>query len=464
MEAIVSDPKPGFPVVAAIVIATVCLLNPVHDTDLFWQVTFGERIVVSGGPIHTEPFYPDAIGRPIIPIYWLAQVYDALIVRVGGFELLTLLDTVVWAMAFTIPAWQAGRHFGRPCGLAAVVGFFTASAFYMLRPQSFAMLGMGLLLALLLTDWRSLVKITLGIIIMLLWQNSHPSVIVAGVMLLPFVVVGWWRRIDGQPWAESILLLLVPLAMIATPAGTAIFELMRINTDRVALFGVNEWQPIYHESNRRVITRTVIGIVLTLIAIVVLAIRKRLTFDQLPFLLLVLGFAILTMWSHRFVVFFGIVCIPFWVLIRTPLTVSKPTHRAWWVVVLVSLIASMIGLKTNRLPLWNDWFPIPAVEVLKREHLTGPVFVTTEWGGLISYHGMSPLMDGRYFARTRAECEWYFDALRGTVSVDDIEQRHHPVAFFLTPDCPILDASLAKHPGWRLIHRDDTAIVYVRLN
>ncbi len=451
---------PAYPVPAAIAIAIVCLLNPVHDTDLFWQVSFGERLLAQRGPVFAEPFYPDAIGRPIVPIYGLAQVMDAAVVRMGGFESLKLLDALIWAAAFTMPAWVAGRRFGQTGNLAALWGFFPASTFTMLRPQSLALLGAGLLVALLLSRCSIRRKLILGLLIMVVWQNAHPSVVMAAFILLPFVVIGWWRRM--APVAETLLLLLVPVAMIATPAGTDVLSLMKINADRVALFGISEWMPVYHASNRGVITRTVIGLALQLLLIVSCVVRfpafdVRIQNHALIFVGMALGFLLMTILSHRIVLFFGVISVPLAMLIPHP--PPRPAGRMGWPLLAMVVVVSWFGLKTGRLPLMNDWFPLEAARALKAHQPAGPVFVTTEWGGLVSYHGMSPLMDGRYFARTHGECERYLATIRGEEPIDPAA-----VACFLTPDYKTLNRRMDVDPAWRVLYRDDNATVYVRRN
>lgn len=466
--------------VAFLIVAFVCLRNPVHDTDLFWQVSFGRLMLATGGPVVAEPFYPDAEGRPIVPIYGLTQLADAVCLRVGGWPMLKIVDAVVWALAFTLPAIAASRRFGRPSTAAMLVGFFAASAFYMTRPQSYAMLGFGALIAVLLSEWKTTTKVMTGAAILVLWQNFHPSAIVGGLLLAGPVAMGWLVRFraDGpSPWAETLLLAVVPVAMLATPAGTGVFDLMSINTDRVELFGVNEWLPIYHPSNRGVNLRSVVGLLLFAGALVwsfaghVSNVPGQDgTFQTCPaqtltWAFVAIGFAAMTIVSHRFVVFFGIVVIPFGTRLRRPQAEVRLPWPATSIVLALALIAARWGIATERLPIFNAWFPLAAVDRLVDENLEGPVFTTTEWGGLISYRGfptLRPLMDGRYFARTRPECEQYWADVHGRTSIDAIVARHRPVAFLLTPDYPALIPMLERHPDWRLLHADDHATVFVR--
>jgi hypothetical protein len=117
------------------------------------------------------------------------------------------------------------------------------------------------------------------------------------------------------------------------------------------------------------------------------------------------------------------------------------------------------------LPLWNTWFPLDAAAALERENVNGPIFTTTEWGGLLTdrgYPGWRVTHDGRYYARTHAECRWYLDAIKGEVPVEEIETRHQPVAFFLPPERDKLIQNLLASGRWRQVYADPLAIVIVR--
>lgn len=457
--------------VAFVLAAAFALINPVHDTDVFWQVKFGDLMLKRGRPVWTEPFYLDAPDRPSIPVSPLAQVWYAVVRRVGGWELVKLLDAVFWALAFTIPALAARRSFegsrGWPAAVAIVMGAVTASKFYMLRPQTFAMLGLGTFLAVILSGWSTRWKVLIGAVVLVIWQNLHPSAIVGGMIAGIFVSIGWlFAFFNGRPkpWSETFLIPLSVVAMFATPAGTDILTVMRENGDRVALFGVTEWLPLFDPANRGVRAMSVLGIGITAIA---MAIRWR--HVDLIWIAATIVLGGLTVWSHRFVVFFAVAAVPVWVqACSSRLPSASPVRYATRAHLLLTVLffgPAFAALRAGRLPLWNAWFPLEAAAALERESVDGPIFTTTAWGGLITdrgFPGWRVTHDGRYYARTHDECRWYLAAISGEVAVEEIEARHRPVAFFLPPEQGKLIQNLIATGRWRHVYADSLAVVIVR--
>jgi hypothetical protein len=451
--------------------ASFALLNPVHDTDLFWQVKFGDLMLDRGGPVWTEPFYPDATDRRSIPVSPLAQIWYAVVRRIGGWELVKLLDAVLWALAFTIPALAARRKYdisrGWPAAIAIVIGALTASKFYMTRPQTFAMLGMGTFLAVILANGSLRWKVAIGAVVLVVWQNLHPSAIVGGMVSGILASIGWlFTFIQGRPkpWSEALFVLLSLAAMFATPAGTDILQVMRDNNDRVAVFRVTEWLPLFDPANQGVRTPSLIGLSLTAIMMVIR--WRRIDMAWMSVAIVLAG---LTVWSHRFVVFFGVAAVPVWVqawsgLVPSPITVRFAT-RVHLLLMVAWLGLAYAGLRAGRLPLWNAWFPLEAIAALEREQVSGPIFTTTNWGGLLTdrgFPGWRVTHDGRYYARTHEECRWYLEAIHGDVPVEAIEQRHRPVAFFLSPEHTKLAQNLLATDRWRQSYADPFAVVIVR--
>ena len=459
--------------VACSLIAGYALLNPVHDTDLFWQAHFGDLAIAQRGPVRAEPIYPDAPGRPIVPIYGLAQVWYAYVRTVGGWELVKLLDALVWAAAFVIPASAAQRRYDPsgswPGAVAAAIACVAASKFYMTRPQTFAMLGFGVLLAILMSDrptWRKLIAgFTLGV----LWQNAHPSVVVGVLAVAIHVAAGWarvWLNRGDRPVAATLLVPLLAATVFATPAGFDILAVMRDNTERVRQFGVTEWLPLFHPANRGVNIPAVFGLTVTGLAMVVR--WRRLAGADAA---VALAFAALTVWSHRFVVFFAVASVPVWVRVLTPEvpTPLLPRFRSWLPTVVPGcLVPVAFGLLlAGKLPLWNDWLPLDGVDFLKREALRGTIFTETQWGGLLTDRGdpsWHVSHDGRYFARTTDECDWYVRAHRGDVPIGEIESTFRPTAFFLSGEMSGLRRRLIDTERWVLIRQNERSAIYLRKN
>src|SRR5262249_48656741 len=124
--------------------------RPIHDVDIFWQVRLGEMTLQRGRLVETEPFSAAHAGEPLAPLSWLAQVLYALPRRVGGWPLRPRFDAAVGAggsraVGLSVRRDEAGEA---ALAVALALGFMAALPFASLRPQSWAVLCFGLLLAL----------------------------------------------------------------------------------------------------------------------------------------------------------------------------------------------------------------------------------------------------------------------------------------------------------------------------
>ena len=115
---------------------------------------------------------------------------------------------------------------------------------------------------------------------------------------------------------------------------------------------------------------------------------------------------------------------------------------------------------------WGQGLPLEAAEYLRNHDLPGQMFNSYNWGGYLiwSLYPEKPVfIDGR--------TDLY--ALNGTV-LADYSQVHwirpgweeildrYDTGFVVTEHTGLLDTVLAERAGWRVIHRDDLAVIYQR--
>ena len=180
-------------------------------------------MMVHDGTSWPATLSPSPIRRSLPPLCWLAQVVYALLYPVGGWPLLQIVDNLMFASAFMIAAFSVRSSEARSTAVAAAMGlgFLVALPHNSLRPQTFALLGMALLLALRGSAWPTWSKIVAGAVILLLWQNLHPSVVVAGIVLAALLVADvweWWRGEKPELLGvDAGLLACVAVAQFATP-------------------------------------------------------------------------------------------------------------------------------------------------------------------------------------------------------------------------------------------------------
>ena len=140
------------------------LLRPIHDVDIFWQLKLGELVLDHGALVTTEPFAASHLGEPLAQLAWLGQIVLAAVRRIGGWPSLQLFDALLWLGGFCAAGWAVRRSMAAPAGVVAAVmlAFPFALPYSSLRPQSFAVLGFGLLIALLTAQLRWQAKLLLG--------------------------------------------------------------------------------------------------------------------------------------------------------------------------------------------------------------------------------------------------------------------------------------------------------------
>jgi hypothetical protein len=446
------------------------LLRPVYDVDIFWQLKLGELILANRGPVPAEPFAAAHLGEPLPPLAWLGQAAYARARLLGGWDAVRVFDAVVWVGGFAAVA-AACRRTGTPplAVLVAVgVGFMAALPCASLRPQSFAALGFGLLLALLRLDPPPARALLFAAPLLVLWQNLHPSVTVAAVALGSAAGVGWVRWAAGYrapPWALTGLTALVAAALLATPAGWSVLAVSADNARMSLALGVNEWRPPWVPGNRSA------GLTFAAAAAAAgwLLARhlRRIDWEELaPAVAL---FA-LTLTAHRFALFFGLALVP--VLARclsagrgepgrSPEPASGRVHPGRLLPFLV-VPAALLVRPTH----FHESLPLAGVAVLKDTGVVGTVYCHYSWGGPLidaGYPDWVVAFDGRYYRYGPDEWGRYAAGVRGEVGLAELDRAYRPAAYFLRPGLDdVLIAELRADGGWREVHADRVCAAFVR--
>ena len=444
------------------------LLRPVFDTDIFWQLKLGELILAARHPITTEPFAVTHLGEPLPAVAWLAQALMAAVRLAWGWTGLRVFDALLWLGGF-IAAGEAARRRGADplaIAMALALGFALALPAASIRPQSFAGLGFGLLLLLLHAPSSMPRKATIGAILLVLWQNLHPSVSLATVILAATAAAGWigarlrWWSFDAR--APALLAAIAAAAMFTTPDGFSIMAISARNASASVANGASEWFPVWAAGNRGFVP-SFAGI--ALIAIVI-AWRGRARIGPLDFMpaliLLVLGAG-----AVRFVFFLGIALIPPLALALMPGIERTKFSRRTSLLTVAALAAAAALTCTIRPTRFSEAIPRQCLAALKATGVRGTIYAHSGWGGPaidVGFPAWRVAYDGRYYRYSAAEWARYHATSAGKVRLDWLERTYRPAAYLLKPgrDEGLIAQLRASPANWRTLNVTPGCSAFVR--
>ena len=442
----------------------VLLLRAVWDVDIFWQLRLGELILAAGRPILREPFAITHLGEPMPAIAWLGQAGFAAVRQAFGWSGLRVFDALCWCGGFWAVAAACRRQGATAAGvvLALGLGMIAALPAASIRPQSYAALCFGALLALLKLNLKAWQTVALGFPLLILWQNLHPSASIAVVALGVHGLAGWiaWYRDRQQarPLAATILTPLALLALVLTPDGFAGFAASARNAQASIAVGASEWLPLWIPDNFKNAVPVVVVALLTLRS----AWRQR---DALSCsdLAIMMALLVLTVTAYRFVLFWAIATVP---VIASASKQGAGSRHTPWAIMLASLALVAITLPLIQPTRFSDNLPLAAVARLKQTPAQGTVFTEPEFAGVLldeGYPRWHVSYDGRYYRYTDDEWGRYGQILDGSFGLRAIERLYHPAAFVLRPSHSRALSQALDRPGsgWQRIWSDPGTAVWI---
>lgn len=451
-------------VLAPAVILSLLLMRPVWDVDIFWQLRLGEMILQHHGPILSEPFAASHVGEPMPAMAWLAQAFYAGARLLGGWDALRVFDALCWLGGFCAVAAACRAKGAAPLAtmIALLVSVMAALTTASVRPQSFAVLCFGVLLALLRLKLRPLVTVLLAVALLVLWQNLHPSVIVGAVALGASAAGGWlawWRdRTGPMPLAATILAPIAAAAMFATPDGLSILAVSARNAQASLEINVSEWLPMWEPSNRDNSLP-----ILTAMAITLWLVVRNPTRIRLTELAVAVALFVMTLVTIRFVLFWAIAIVPVIARAAAEPTPSRMAVPRW--VAPLALAAAALAMPVARPTHFHESLPMAAIERLRQENVRGVIYADFPYGGPLidaGYPDWRVAFDGRYYRYTSEEWRFNGRVESGEAGLGDILRKWRVAAFLLkvSHNTP-LARELARTPGWKRIWDKDGIVVYV---
>ncbi|MCW1403880.1 hypothetical protein OKA06_16770 [Novosphingobium sp. MW5] len=450
-----------------LLLAWLLLQRPINDSDIYWQAALGDLALREGAPISREVLAPAYLGTPSPPLSALAQVILALVRDWAGWRGVQVFDAALCAGGFFFAGLAARRRGAAMVTTAAalVLAGGIALSFLSLRPQSWSVLGLGLLLWIL--TWRGKVRHRLlaGAAVLVLWQNMHPSVMIAALYLGARAVPGWLavlrsRNLTIIPWPETVLAVIAFAAQFATPAGLDVLSVSLANQKMSVFMAATEWLPVSDPG-----ARDLHPLLLTLHAGVLAMIAANWRRIDLGEALGAVVFLALSFVWARFMLPWAIALVP--MLAVRESAEAQGRGEGWGLVAGFAAIAALAVLKIPA----ATWplAPESAVAHLKAMPQGGRIFANSYFGGIVAEETggkWQSFYDGRYYRFSEDEWRLYNRTFGGEAGLAEVEARFHPDAWLIAPnDAGRLVKDLrADSARWIEVSGDDRALLFVRAN
>jgi hypothetical protein len=481
-----------------------------RDGGTGWHIRNGQLMLQTHSITRVDPFSATMSGKPWYAWEWL---YDAMIAAIHqglGLNGVVFYTAAIMAATFVLVFHFVMRRGGSlPITLFMLVLSLGASAVHFLaRPHVVSWLFTVIWFELLDAAGSGSEpdknrRIFFLPLLMLFWVNLHGGFLVGFALLAAYLVGGGVqyftlpdRREAIGRWLKRLGLvsLLSIVASFVNPYGYRLHvHIYRYLTDRFLMNHVSEFKsPNFHGVAQQCF------VVLLLVTIGAMASARRKL--SVAHLLVILLAAYSGLYASRNLPVSSMLLV----LIVAPLlsqTLAEAAENAkiapwlrwlfswlhgfgmrmeklemhlqghvWMVLVfMVGLWACMHGGRIGSSQLFHAYFddkhfPVEAAEVIAERDITEPIFCPDQWGGYLIYRlypQTKVLVDDRHDLYGSQFFEDYEKVTLVQLGWDKVLEQKHANLVLIQRNSA-LETMLGQTPGWKLIHGDDTAVLFQR--
>ena len=463
------------------------------DGDTGWHIRTGEWILQHRSVPTSDLFSFARPGAPWFAWEWLTDVLWALAHGHWGLTGVCVLAGCV----ILLSAMVLFRHMlWRGANVAIAFGVLllavgASSIHYLARPHVFTLLLMAVALWMVERDRRDTGPfLWLLIPLSVVWVNLHGGFFALPVSLAAFAAgLGIEAWLDGSQraakWAASrryaILAAATSAASILNPYGIKLhLHIARYVTSDWIRNAVDEFQSPSFRSESLLRFEALLFAALLLGGW--LLARKRVA-DAM----LVLLWGHLALGSVRHVPIFALVSAPLvatevsrmwetwanrcsprsiWRIVWTMGADMAPSFRRFslWVFVMAAAVAFLTPSAWWPRDFPESRFPVKLVESESVRLFGARVFTSDQWGDYLIYRGwplQQVFVDGRSDYYGREVAEDYLALMHGREGWEKLFQKYAFSAALVPADWPLVSI-LDANPGWKLVRKDKTAVLYER--
>lgn len=465
-------------------IPSIWIVQPViNDPDIWWHLRTGQWIVEHGTLPTTDPFSIYGENKSWIAYSWLFEISLYGLFRLfgeSGVILYTLM--AVWIMVWALHHIVSNRisDFGLACGLVAI-STITLSKLFTPRPWLLTIIFCTATLEVVLSlrEGRSSRWFYALPPLYVLWANVHIQ-FVYGLGLLglaciaPYVdrtvaqVAGLLIPVPWRGVCRRQLAMITAMCIMATLLTPYNIHLYRIVVELAGQTGMWDYaQEMLAPSFRTLADWTMLAMFAT--AIYLLGRRAAVSSFEVV-LILVGGLCAFRGQRDSWLLVLAVIVVV--VSSRTMVTrqMSSPLSRSAFAIAIVLVVVSTLGVAKYRQFSTSEirentakQFPIAAAAFVEDQGFGGTLYNHFNWGGYLSWRlpHLKVSMDGRANIHGDMRIKRSISTWSGESNWMDDEELEK-AALIVAQREFALASLLRLDPRFRLVHQDDTAVVFVR--
>lgn len=408
-----------------LLVATVCaiaslLVRQFLDADVFWQVAIGRDILANLAVPRIDTFAAAALGRSYHDSHWLFQVVLATADRLGGLTAVGAVPIVIWGIAFGC-CYRSIRNWAAPT-VSSLLIFIVSIACnfrFMPRPDIITCAMIALFYYLLQAgSYKTIKGLALFTCLQVIWSNAHGLFVIGPFMSGCYLLAALGRgnqRENNELLPLGRLLLLLLVASLCTPfAFNGWLYALQLaqeagSSAHPIYLSLRELAPTF--SSTMLVHPDFWCFFLLLCLLLSLTLFSLSAGQPIPVgrLLIVTAMLLAAASGRRNIPLFALAAAPLIAELaaNTRIWLQRRTAATWTAATLLALFCWLP--LSGRYYHWFEYEPlrfgigVPAEylptglpEFLRKINFTGQIYNTDLFGGFCLYHGILPLVDGRW--------------------------------------------------------------------
>lgn len=428
-----------------------------NDGDVSWHLATGQWILDHRAIPHSDPFSFTWLGKPWVPIEWLAEVMLAGAHRFAGYSGVAALVTLALAALHAIVFVNAARYVRPFAAVAIIVAMDVVLIPMMLaRPHLLAWgLVAGWTWLMLRAREQDRAPPLLAALLIILWANLHGSFVIALAIAAAFGLEALLATPDKarviRQWGLFGLACGIAAMVNANGVEGVLHPFTIANLAMLPL--IDEWKP----SSPAVTPFFFIVLAGSLLMIAL----KRPVLSWVRWLILagLLGLALLQVRHQAVLAIVAAMIVPTGFAARALAVERKPALLAAGAIAALVAVRAILPLDLPE----NETNPWRLIARVPPELRGQPVLNGYSMGGPLILSGIRPYVDGRGDMYGDELVIGYKRIIDGDPAALDAAVASWNIRWAILPHrYAKLHALLGRTPGWRRIYTDRVGTIYVR--